>query len=111
MAEAWSGWAKIVRTIAATASWACLGTTESTLRMRWTRQTPTVNVPGDRAFRQVVERGHDEATGERPVCDRRRAEIRWSSRRSQLRCAAPGRRRRRLASSATQPASIWLRDL
>src|SRR6266498_5781031 len=28
MAEAWSGWAKIVRTIAATASWACLGTTE-----------------------------------------------------------------------------------
>src|SRR6266508_215386 len=32
VAEAWSGWEKIVRTIAATASWACLGTTESTFQ-------------------------------------------------------------------------------
>ena len=37
MAEAWSGWAKTVRTIAATESWAVLGTVESRFRMKWTR--------------------------------------------------------------------------
>lgn len=37
IAEAWSGWAKTVRTIAATVSWAPLGTVESRLRMKWTR--------------------------------------------------------------------------
>jgi hypothetical protein len=35
----------MVRTAAATISWLPLGTTARTLRMKWTRQTPTVNQP------------------------------------------------------------------
>jgi hypothetical protein len=38
IAETWSGSAKIIRTSAATASWACLGTTDRRFRMKWTRQ-------------------------------------------------------------------------
>src|SRR5438128_11334606 len=99
----------IVRIEASTISEVTLGICAKTLRRKWVLQTPTVNPPGDGAFRQVVEKGHRELTGKRPVCDRGRAEIRRSVRRSQLPCAAPGRRRRRLASSATQLASTWQR--
>jgi hypothetical protein len=38
------GWAKMVRMAAATISAEPLGTLASTLRRKWTRQTPTVNL-------------------------------------------------------------------
>src|SRR5207245_1221919 len=63
----WSGWAMIVRTIAATASWAPLGTVASRFRMKCTRQTSTVNLVTRLGPGTTPEVEHDGMAGEAPA--------------------------------------------